>query len=174
MEWDRFFEWLMDREGRAITNDPRDKGGQTCWGISRRHHPFWIGWAQVDRGAPAKQIEPLVRDFYREMLGQLWDGLPPRLRDAVCDAAVNMGAQAAGKLLQRALNLLAGTACVSEDGKVGPRTMDAVRHQDAAALAIAVCAVRMARYSEIVAGSPDQKVFLAGWLNRVRLLMSEI
>lgn len=50
MTWEQFFEWLMGHESRAITNDPRDPGGQTCWGISRRYHPTWPGWRMVDAG----------------------------------------------------------------------------------------------------------------------------
>jgi lysozyme family protein len=51
MKWDEFFDWLMSKEGKAITADPRDAGGQTCWGISRRYNPQWTGWALVDAGA---------------------------------------------------------------------------------------------------------------------------
>ena len=29
-KWLSFFEWLMDREGRVVHNDPRDPGGHTA------------------------------------------------------------------------------------------------------------------------------------------------
>lgn len=48
MQWDDFFEWLMGWEGKTVTNDPRDPGGMTAWGISRRYHPLWAGWGLVD------------------------------------------------------------------------------------------------------------------------------
>ncbi len=38
-EWKNFFNFLMDREVRSVTNDPRDPGGQTAWGIARKYHP---------------------------------------------------------------------------------------------------------------------------------------
>ena len=53
MTWEQFFEWLMKWDGKTITNDPRDPGGQTAWGISRRYHPDWPGLALIDRAVTA-------------------------------------------------------------------------------------------------------------------------
>ena len=124
MTWNEFLAWLLEHEGRAITNDPRDPGRQTCWGISRRYHPRWPGWRLVDAGVVARSVlEPVVSDFYRDWLRDYWDALPPRLAPAVCDAVVNMGAGKTGdedlgaiELLQLALNRLAGSDYVDVNG----------------------------------------------------------
>lgn len=182
MTWEQFFEWLMDREARTVHTDPRDPGGQTAWGIARKFHPGWPGWALVDQGSSSgPQFEALVRAFYRDLLAPYWDRLPAMLREAVCDAVVNMGpgrpgdnARGAVELLQHAINRLAGVNLVTEDGVLGPKTMGAVKRMDPAALAMTVCALRMGEYVARARRNPEKRVFLAGWLSRVHLLMETI
>ena len=61
MSWESFFKWLMKWEGETITNDPRDPGGMTAYGISRRFHPLWPGWALIDEGVTwSSSSRPLV------------------------------------------------------------------------------------------------------------------
>lgn len=182
MTWEQFFNWLMDREARAITNDPRDPGGQTCWGISRRYHPTWPGWRLVDAGFVARSaLEPVVSDFYRALLREYWEPLPPRLAPAVCDAVVNMGAGKTGdddlgavEILQLALNRLAGSDYVEVDGDLGPQTRAAIKTVDPAALAFTFCAFRQAEYNRRARRNKSKQVWLGGWLNRVSDLMRVI
>lgn len=47
------------------TNDPRDPGGETYSGISRKHNPKWAGWAFIDKKDYAT-ADKLVRDLYYE------------------------------------------------------------------------------------------------------------
>lgn len=179
MTWGQFFSWLMDHESRTVSNDPRDPGGQTAWGISRRYHPTWPGWRLVDAGVVARSvIEPVVSDFYRALLREYWDTLPPRLAPAVCDAVVNMGAGKTGdeslgavELLQLALNRLAGSDYVAVDGDFGPQTRAAIKTVDAGALAFCTCAIRMAEYNRRARTDKSKTVWLSGWLNRVADLM---
>lgn len=172
MEWPQFFSWLMDREGRVVTNDHRDPGGQTCWGISRRYHPHWPGWAMVDAGAT--DMADMVSGFYRANYLHLWDVLPERVREVAVDTAVNMGTEYAVKCLQLALNRLAKSSYVSIDGKLGPQTREAVRYADAPGLAFTMCALRLAEYGRRGRTSDARRVFLDGWINRVRMLMEVI
>ena len=175
MTREQFFEWLMARESRTITNDPRDPGGMTCWGISRRYHSDWAGWKLVDSGTTSGPVlEQTVSAFYRESYSVLWATLPERVREVAVDTAVNMGHDYAVQCIQTALNRLAGSAYVVVDGKVGPRTMDAVKHADASALAYAMCAVRLAEYGRRGRNGDPRRVFLDGWLNRVSDLMGAI
>ncbi len=182
MTWEQFFEWLMDREGRCVHTDKRDPGGQTAWGIARKYHPDWPGWVLVDRGySSGPQFESLVRAFYRDLLAPYWDNLKPMVREAVCDAVVNMGAGKPGdkdkgavEILQHAMNRLAGTEWVEVDGDFGPQTRAATKTMDPFALAYAVCAFRLAEYAERARRNPEKRVFLEGWLRRVHLLMEAI
>ena len=177
MTWEQFFEWLMDHEGRTITNDPRDPGGQTCWGISRRYHPTWPGWRMVDAGTTSgPELGLAVSTFYRETYGSLWAAVPERARECVVDTAVNMGHVYAVQCLQDALNRLAGSHYVDldVDGQLGPQTKAAIKTVDHGALAFAMCAIRMAEYNRRATRDKAKRVFLSGWLNRVSDLMRAI
>lgn len=173
MTWDEFFEWLMGWEGKAVANDPRDPGGMTAWGISRRYHPLWAGWGLVDSGEHDK-LEPMVRAFYRDTYGALWAALPERVNAVAVDTAVNMGSVYAVQLLQASLNRLAQSEWVVVDGKLGPLTLEAVRIEDRNGLAFAMCAGRMAEYNRRARKDKNKAVFLRGWLNRVSSLMDVI
>lgn len=175
MKWEQFFEWLMDRESRTITNDPRDPGGMTCWGISRRYHPGWPGWQLVDAGTTSgPDLERAVSAFYRVEYTELWTRLPERAREVAVDTAVNMGHVYAVQCLQDALNRLAGSKYVDVDGQFGPQTKEAVRHCDQSALAFTMAAIRMAEYNRRSRKDKAKAVFLSGWINRVSDLMGEI
>lgn len=105
-------EYLIGHEGGYV-NDPKDPGGETKWGISKRAHPL-------------SDIAHLTREeagqIYR---AKYWDAcrcgeLPPAIAHAVFDCAVNQGPGRAIKFLQAALG-------VKVDGRIGPRTIDAAR-----------------------------------------------
>jgi lysozyme family protein len=129
--FDRALARLLEIEGGYV-NDPDDPGGETCWGISRRFHPDWQGWAMVDavkaeygtgpafsginditkalvRGALDRDenLQALVATFYRT---EFWnrfrgDAIPVEIADEMLDIAVNLGVHQAVKFLQSALNL---------------------------------------------------------------------
>jgi lysozyme family protein len=182
MDWDSFLDFVLDREGRSVHTDHRDPGGQTAWGISRKYHPDWPGWALVDQGeSSGPQFEASVRAFYRDLLAPFWDNLKPRIREAVCDAIVNMGEGTptdnmlgAIELLQHSMNRIAGSTWMTVDGKFGPKTKAAVKTMDPAALAFAFCGFRLAEYADRARKYPSKRPFLSGWLWRVQQLMAAI
>ena len=175
MMWTDFFDWLMQWEGRAVTTDPRDPGGQTAWGISRRYHPLWPGWSMVDDGATSgPELEGAVKAFYRDTYGALWDGMPARVAPVLVDTAINMGSVYAVQLMQDALCRLAGSKYVDVDGKLGPQTREALKRANHDGLAFTMCALRMAEYVRRARKDKDKLVFLQGWLNRVSSLMEVI
>jgi lysozyme family protein len=175
MTWEQFFEWLMKWESREVTNDPRDPGGMTAWGISRRYHPNWDGWALVDAGITSgPDFEAQVQDFYRGVYWVLWESAPARVREVLVDTAVNMGSAYAVKCVQTGLCRLAGSPYVSVDGKMGPQTMTALKHASNDGLAFVMCAVRMAEYNSRARRDPNKRVWLSGWINRVADLLEVI
>lgn len=178
-QWNEFFEWLMDREGRVVTNDPNDPGGQTCWGISRKYNPNWEGWVLVDSGAKAREIEPVVKVFYENLLGKYWLSFKPKLREVFCDAFVNMGGGNdkdkkldAVELLQLSVNCLRGGNVLVVDGGLGQKTRAEVAQLDPTALAYTFCALRMCEYRR--RGVGKMALYKEGWLNRVQLLVDFI
>lgn len=175
MTWHDFFEWLMRWEGKAVHDDPRDPGGQTAWGISRRYHPLWAGWTLVDKGVTSgHEFEDLVNRFYLSTYGVLWEDAPERVAPVLVDTAVNMGSVYAVQLMQDSMCKLAGSRYLPVDGKWGPLTTEALKHAHHDGLAFTMCAGRMAEYVRRAGKDKGKLVFLQGWLSRVRDLMGVI
>jgi lysozyme family protein len=126
MTFDVAFDRLFDAEGGYV-NDPRDPGGETNWGISKRSYP------DVD-------IKALTRDGAKAIyLRDFWSRLPS-LPDAVTfqlfDFAVNSGVDTAIRHLQRAIGVIA-------DGRWGANSTLAANHRDAGALVLLLNAERL-------------------------------
>ena len=111
MNFDQAFEIIIGHEG-GYTNDSRDPGGETKFGISKRAYP-------------AVDIYHLTLDHAKLIYKRdYWDAvdaesIPGAARLMVFDCAVNCGLTAAKKLLQRAV----GT---KDDGIIGPKTRAAI------------------------------------------------
>lgn len=108
--FDRAIAIVLAEEGGYV-NDPRDPGGETKFGISKRQYP------DIDIAALTLSD---AKDIYRR---DYWDVckcdyLPWPLCLFVFDSAVNQGVGAAVRMLQRALD-------VPQDGILGLRTMAA-------------------------------------------------
>lgn len=136
----------------GYSNDPRDPGGETNFGISKRAYP-------------KLNIRDLTRDdaiaIYKR---DYWDAancdaLPPKLAVAVFDGAVNQGVGIAAKLLQKA-------AGVSADGVIGPMTLRAIGKADEDAILAEFLGWRLHRY----AFTGNARTYMRGWANRVILL----
>ena len=111
MTFDEAFDILIGHEGGYV-NNPRDPGGETNWGISKRSYP------NVDiRNLTKEGAKEIYRKDYWGRLEA--DSLPESVRFDLFDTAVNSGPGTAARLLQRAC----GTA---EDGQIGPLTLKAV------------------------------------------------
>lgn len=115
MNFDHAFDLLISHEGGYVF-DPRDPGGETKFGISKRAYP------NVDIRnltlADAKAI--YKRDYWDRAQ---CDRLPPDLAFDLFDAAVNSGIGQAIRWLQRSVG-------VADDGSVGPLTLAAIQRLD--------------------------------------------
>lgn len=155
----------------GYVNDPKDKGGETMNGITRKNYPKWAGWAIVDarkplkRGARLPELDSLTKQFYKQTQ---WDVVKSDAFDSqevatfVCDWFVNSGTHAT-KALQKA-------AGVAADGLIGDATIHAVNACDGGELLAKLKEARIAFYNGIVAADPEQNKFLDGWLARVERL----
>jgi lysozyme family protein len=109
-KFDRAFEAVLGHEGGYV-NDPRDAGGETKYGISKRSYPHLnIAALTLD---DAKAI--YKRDFWDRAQA---DELPYRVGFQLFDGAVNSGVSQSVKWLQRAVG-------VADDGILGPVTLAA-------------------------------------------------
>lgn len=165
-----------------------DRGQETYRGVARSRHPFWPGWAIIDRlkehsGSSIAfdmnaELQTAVDEFYRtEFWNVLWgDRLPSQaIADELFEQAVNFGASVAIRHLQRALNVLNNGGKryddVLVDGWMGGGTYAAcnrclVQSHEAHLLTVLKC-LQGARYIEIMERDPSQEVFCLGWLSRV-------
>lgn len=101
--FDQTFERLLGNEG-GYSNDPRDPGGETNWGISKRSYPD-VDIKDLSKDN-AKQI--YLRDFWRPL-----GDAPGAVKFQVFDFAVNSSMQTAIRKLQAAIG-------VADDGHWGP------------------------------------------------------
>ena len=128
----------------GYANHPKDKGGETYAGISRKYHSTWIGWPYIDKqrrygNLKTNQIFPklnqYVKTFYTR---EFWDklhcsGLDQALANQLFDYAVNSGKGRAVKTLQAILNQLGESLKV--DGVIGAKSLAAIARHDQSKLA---------------------------------------
>lgn len=166
---DKLIDDVIRREGGYV-NHPADRGGPTNWGITQavaRQH----GFAGDMRNLPRATAADIYRRIYWLRPG--FDKVAeryPRVGAEMFDTGINMGPEAAGQFLQRALNALLGTALM-RDGIIGTRSLDALDRfksvRGAAgekALVGVLDALQGERYVAIVEARPSQRAFLFGWL----------
>ncbi len=135
----------------GYVNDPKDPGGETNFGISKRAYPNLdirhLTWAQA--------VDIYRRDYWEAM--KISGLIDQALADNVVDTAINMGKAAAAKLLQQA-------ARVKEDGIIGPATIEAANRDPDTARRFGD--LRITRYHKLVENNPNLAKFLKGWIAR--------
>lgn len=112
MSFEREVEQVIGLEGR-YSNDPKDPGGETMWGITLR-----VARANGYLGEMKDMPRMTAIAIYA---AEYWaacscDQLPEKLAGVVFKAAVNQGVEATKLHLQMALN-------VNADGQIGPVTI---------------------------------------------------
>lgn len=154
MDFDKAFERVIGHEGGYV-NDPRDPGGETKYGISKRAYPF----ADI-KNLTIDQAKAIYRTDYWNKLHL--DELPECVRFDLFDAAVNSGVSAAAKFLQRA----AGTTA---DGVIGKLTIAAANSIDPYMLDKRLSGYRLQYLCDL----PVFPTFGKGWVRRVALNLIE-
>lgn len=147
MNFDNAVTLILDHEGGYV-NSPKDPGGETKYGISKRAYPNEdIKNLTKDR---AKEI--YRRDYWNKIRG---DYLPFPVAVVVFDMAVNAGVGRAIKMLQKAAN-------VKADGVIGPATEHAISCLSAAYLCENITTQRIQYYASL----PTFGTFGNGWIRR--------
>lgn len=151
---------ILKHEGGYV-NHPKDPGGMTNLGVTKRTYEQYLG-EQVDEATMRALTPAIVAPLYKKMY---WDKmkcgeLPTGLDLLVFDFGVNAGPSRAIKFLQK----MVGTA---EDGVIGPATIAAANEY--VKLRGAEYAVN--RYTEwrinYYKRLPTFATFGKGWLRRV-------
>lgn len=146
MNFDQAFDRLIGHEGGYV-NDPRDPGGETNWGISKRSYPN-VDIANLTRD-DAKSI--YLRDFWMP-LGDA-DGA---IKYQVFDFAVNGGLSTGLRKLQSAIG-------VADDGHWGPLSSAALSAFDTNDVLLRFNAQRLRYYTSL----SNWPIYGKGWTNRV-------
>jgi lysozyme family protein len=155
--FEKAIPFVLAHEG-GFVDDPADPGGRTKYGISQRRFPMEdIVNLTLDR---AKQL-------YRQ---EWWDAYgyagfeDQKVAEKVLDFSVNMGPQAAHRVLQRALR--ATGEGVKEDGIFGPKTMGAANRAIPGVLLSALRSEGAGYYRILLALDSKRERFINGWLVR--------
>lgn len=158
MNFDEAFTRLMGHEG-GYSNNPADKGGATNWGVTE---------AVARQNGYTGDMKDLGQSFAKIIYRKLyWDAvsadqLPPDVRFAVFDAAVNSGVNRAIKWLQQALG-------IAEDGTIGSQTLSAARQAIGSITAVRIHGIRLL----FMTNQPNWSTFGRGWAARIAKNMTE-
>ncbi len=153
--FDKYIERILSHEG-GYTNNPKDPGGATNWGITER-----VARANGYTGEMRAMPRQTAIDIYRKVYwaGPHIDLLPEGISFQVLDAAVNHGRTRAIQWLQTAVGATA-------DGAIGPKTLERVRAYQSTigtkGVTLSFLAQRLQFYTDI--GGWD--TFGKGWARR--------
>lgn len=155
MDINKAFDILMEFEGgKQVTSIPQDRGGLTKYGISQAAYP-------------SCDIKNLTEDTAKAMYGtDYWNTsnctkLKPELQYVVFDTAVNCGPGTAIRILREACGISSGTE------------FDAEALVKSDNVSIAEYLLWREWYDdEIVEHRRDQIIFLGGWENRNKQILS--
>ena len=153
---------LLKREGGYV-NNPKDYGGETKYGISKRSYPE----LDIANLTEADAIAIYKRDYWDKMrLDEIKEQV---IADELFDTGVNAGWSRAVKFLQEGLNLLTGSTLVV-DGLMGAITLKTVNdYRYTGALMTILNGFQFEHYRKIVEKDPSQRQFLRSWLSRVEI-----
>jgi lysozyme family protein len=154
--WPEAFAALLKHEG-GFVNHPKDPGGMTNLGVTKRTWEDWINHPVNEEDMRALRpgtVEPLYRQRYWAAIRG--DELPAGIDYATFDYAVNSGVSRAASALQAALG-------AKQDGVIGPKSLAAAHDADPEVVINELCDARLA----FLRGLPTWPTFGKGWWSRV-------
>lgn len=141
----------------GFVNHPDDPGGATNFGITIGTLSDYLGRDATEE--EVQSLDPKVaaqiykRNYWDKVRG---DDLPDGVATSMMDFAVNSGPSRATKMLQRVVG-------VTEDGKLGPITLAAVKEMESSELIKALNAERI----KFLKGLKHWDTFGRGWSARL-------
>lgn len=156
MDFDTAFTKLLGHEGGFVSH-PSDPGGATNWGVTEKVARA-NGYTGDMREYPQSEAKRIYRRSYWDAVRA--DDIPPLLRYAVFDAAVNSGARQSILWLQRAIG-------ADSDGMIGPQTISLAR----AAQPDFALRRMLAQRLNFMANLPTWPHFGRGWARRISDLL---
>lgn len=152
-DFEQAFEFVLSHEG-GYSDDPKDHGGQTKFGISKAQYPHIdIPSLTLDQAKSLYLVDYWVPYHIGDITNQ-------RVANVVFDLLINMGPYRDIQIVQRACNAYGYD--IDIDGKIGPQTLKAINNCDPELLVSQICNEAEAFYRSL-----NQPRFLKGWLERI-------
>jgi lysozyme family protein len=147
---------VLAHEGGYV-NDPKDPGGETNFGISKRAYPNEdIKGMSKDRAKEIYYVDYWLKNGLDKIDNQ-------EVAAAALDTVINHGRGA--YLIQQALQNIGQPVTV--DGRIGPDTLSHINATAPKTYLPALYNVRQSYYQSLVANNPALAKFLPGWLSRI-------
>jgi len=145
---------LAREGGSKFTDDPRDPGGATKFGISQRAYPY----LDIKNLTESRAREIYKNDYWDRIKGD--DIANQAVAENIFDTAVNMGVRTASKLVQLTLEVK------PLDGIIGGQTLKAINQANPEIFLTKFTLAKIARYANICNRNKSSRKFLLGWINR--------
>lgn len=151
----------------GYSNNPNDSGGSTMRGITQRTYSAYLKRTNQPDADVRTISHRQLRQIYLEEYWTpcLCSMMPNGAAIALFDTSVNLG-------VGRSVKMIQGVVGANVDGKIGPKTIDAIKSDTQAVTKL--LDARVAYYNSIVHISPKNAVFIGGWKNRVSALRQYI
>lgn len=146
MSFNKAVAFVLHHEGGYV-NDPKDPGGETRYGISKRAYPN----VDIKNLTKEQAIDIYKRDYW----DKLPDGLPAPVHCALFDCAVNTGINRAVRLLQSAIK-------ANPDGQWGKLSQSALNKLSIENILLRFATERIMFYCSLSTFSRFGK----GWVSR--------
>lgn len=150
---------ILKHEGGYV-NDPKDPGGETKFGISKRSFPsIDIKNLTVDKAKDLYKV-----NYWEIVKGDLINH--QLLATNIFDFAVNAGIVVSVKTIQKLVNVI-------PDGKMGTLSIAAINSRDGQDLNTKFSIERFEFYKRLCEKKPDLLKFLIGWKIRCLSFIKE-
>jgi len=143
---------VIKHEGGYV-NDPKDSGGETKYGISKRAYP------NLDIKNLTLQNAKAIykKDYWDRIKGDLIKS--QEIAESIFDFAVNAGVKTASKMAQLVLD-------VKPDGIIGPKTLKALNNFNKDLFIASFTLAKIARYVYLCERNPKNRKFFYGGVRR--------
>lgn len=170
--FDRAFQYVIDTEKDVYTDDPKDSGGPTKWGVTLRSYSTFTGCPVT-----AAAIQSLTReDAYAFYRARYWSPLrcdqirDPAIAIAIFDVSVLYGIGTAALFAQEA-----ASSCgisLKLDGSLGDKSVEALNAIDRKEFFSAFYRCIRERIDHLVVLAPKNERFVRGWIARADRLLT--
>lgn len=168
---DQALDYVLANEG-GFSDHPADRGGATRYGITKETASRWRGYpvsvAEM-REFPIYEARKIYEAWYWKPIGcdKILDA---NIATAMFDIGIVRGTGVSALYAQQVCNHRG--AKLVEDHQIGPKSVAAINSIPRGDFIRAFASRAESGFRSIVAANASQEVFLRGWLNRAKRLLT--